>query len=58
LQHWLKALSKPTQKRKMVKESACIESYFNHCTKHAKQRKFYLKGFEMANRWKKLAGLL
>jgi hypothetical protein len=48
---------KPTQKRKMVKESAASRAIST--TAPSKQTTQILsEGFEMANRWKKLAGLI
>jgi hypothetical protein len=51
------SFNKPTQKRKMVKESAASRP--TRTTAPSQQTTQILsEGFEMANRWKKLAGLI
>jgi hypothetical protein len=51
------SFNKPTQKRKMVKESAASRAIST--TAPSRQTTQILsEGFEMANRWKKLAGLI
>ena len=51
------SFNKPTQKRKMVKESAASRP--QRTTAPSQQTTQILsEGFEMANRWKKLAGLI
>lgn len=51
------SFNKPTQKRKMVKESAASRP--SATTAPSKETTQILsEGFEMANRWKKLAGLI
>jgi hypothetical protein len=51
------SFNKPTQKPKMVKESAASRAIST--TAPSKQTTQILsEGFEMANRWKKLAGLI
>lgn len=51
------SFTKPTQKRKMVKESAASRP--SRTTAPSQQTtQIISEGFEMANRWKKLAGLI